>query len=200
MNSVIKYMVINNKLTNLKEHARILLFLYNYRTSNKLHWLYIMWSPLPENIKNNLIYFYKIDKYLKSSIPYEIIAIDYKNIINKTIKDINNKTFIKFLYDLNYLDNEFLKNQGLNLNAKFNYMINNEEYIKINKIKKDNNSFYNYISTDIDNKINKNCSYYVTEFVKIDDDWWLIRTGYFDKNIEDEESEKYINWMFSEYN
>lgn len=210
MNSVIKFMVVNNKLANLKEHATILLFLYNYRTSNKLNWLYIMWSPFPENIKKRLIYFYSIDKYLKSSIPYEIITIDYKTIIFQTKKDMRNKTFIKFLYDLNYLDKECLllftkqsnylnKYKGIVLDINFYYMINIEDYIRINKIKKENKSFYNYISVNIDNKFNKNIKYYVTELIKIEDEWWLIRTSYFDKNEENEETEKYINWIFSEY-
>jgi len=210
MNSVIKYMVINNKLSNLNEHATILLFLYNYRKSIDFYWLYIMWSPLPENIKKRLIYFYSIDKYLKSSIPYEIIVIEYKNIISETIKDMANKTFIKFLYDLNYLDKESLilftkqskniKNKGIVFDINSYYIIDIEDYIKIHKIKENDNSFYNYISVNIDNKINKSCSYYITELIKIEEEWWLIRTSYLDKNSEDEEkTEKCINWIFSEY-
>jgi hypothetical protein len=203
-------MVINNKLSNLNEHATILLFLYNYRKSIDFYWLYIMWSPLPENIKKRLIYFYSIDKYLKSSIPYEIIVIEYKNIISETIKDMANKTFIKFLYDLNYLDKESLilftkqskniKNKGIVFDINSYYIIDIEDYIKIHKIKENDNSFYNYISVNIDNKINKSCSYYITELIKIEEEWWLIRTSYLDKNSEDEEkTEKCINWIFSEY-
>ena len=50
----------------------------------------------------------------------------------------------------------------------------------------------------MDNKLNK-FGYYITELIKIEDQWWLIRTGYIDKNLENEETEKYINWIFSEY-
>ena len=209
MNRVIKYMIIYNKLNSLKDHTEILLFLYNYKKSNKLFWLYIMWSPLPENIMKHLIYFYTIDNYLKSTIPYEIISMDYKNIIHKTMSDITDKTFIKFLYDLKYLDLKYLylfsneshfikEYKGIVLNANNYYNIDNYDYIKINKIKNNNNSFYNYISVNMDNKLNK-FGYYITELIKIEDQWWLIRTGYIDKNLENEETEKYINWIFSEY-
>jgi len=214
MSNVIKYIIINDKITFLDEHPNKLLFLYNYKSYYKLKWLIYAWSPLPNEIQKKIINIYdlsnvsSIEKLLESIFNNEHI-----NIIKNTKKDIYEKTFIKFLYDLNYLNKNLLllftvstkfykNNPGFVFNNKYGYLkITKEEQIKIEKYKKNNvnlTNFYTEISFGFDKYIIKNSCYYFKELVKNNDEWWLITTGYIDKIIEDEESEKIIYWIFSQ--
>ena len=208
MNNVIKYIILNDKISNLPENATKLLFLYNNKNEKKLKWLNILWSPLPYNIQQKIVYVYNSKSWYDFKM-YEIMTDNYVDVIKKTYKDLYDKTFIKFLYDLNYLTTEILFlfrietkffqiNPGIVLNCNNYYKLQKYEINKINETKSENVNSYIKISEIMDKKITKKLGYFIRELVKIDNQWWLITTGYNDKVEEDRESEKIIQWIFAE--
>ena len=108
MSIVIRYIVLNDKISCLEEHGNKLLFLYNYRSYYKLKWLIYAWAPLPDDIKRKIINIYSITNLFLTGELLKNLLYDYKEIIDITIKDINEKTFIKFLYDLKYINKNLL--------------------------------------------------------------------------------------------
>lgn len=208
MNNVIKYIIMYDKISNLPEHATRLLFLYNNRNDKNLKWLLIMWTPLPHEIQKKLAYVYKSRSYLDTRM-YELMSDNYIIHILNNIKDMREKTFVKFLYDLNYLNTEILTllktdtkynqiNPGIVLNCNYYYKLHKYENNKIFETKERNVDYYLKISENMDKKITKKMGYYIREIVKIEDIWWLITTGYEDIIEEDKESEKIIQWIFAE--
>lgn len=208
MNNVIKYIIIYDKITNLPEHATRLLFLYNNKKNKRLAWLSIAWTPFPSEIQKKLAYVYKSKSYLDCKM-YELMIENYIDRVFDVMKDINEKTFIKFMYDLKYIDSDILKllntptkyfqiNPGIVLDCNYYYKLQPYEISKINETKEKNIDFYLKISEIMDKKIIKKFGYYVRELIKFDNIWWLITTGYEDKIEEDKEAEKIIHWIFAE--
>jgi len=208
MNNVIKYIVINDRISNLPEDATKLLFLYNNKNEKKLLWLNIAWSPLPYNIQQKIVYVYRSKSWCDLKM-YEIMTDNYIGIIRKTYKDLYDKTFIKFLFDLNYLSTEILSlfkvetkffqiNPGIVLDCNKYYKLHRYEINKINETRNESLISYIKISENLDKRITKKLGYFVRELVKIENEWWLITTGYNDKIDEDRESEKIIHWIFAE--
>jgi len=207
MSYLIKKMIINNKYNNYKEHSVRLLYLYNYRTKN-INFLDIAWCPLSLVLQELIFSIYENNTINESYIT-KMIYNKYLELILDTKKSLYEKTFIKFLYDLNYIDESLLillSSRKRYDNIKFGIVININNIYKlkddiINKISKiisKNNKFYNILSLDIDKKISK-IGYYIRELINIENKWWLITTGY--KNIikeEEEEEYKEIAWIFSE--
>ena len=212
MSIVIRYIVLNDKISCLEGHANKLLFLYNYRSYYKLKWLIYAWAPLPDDIKRKIINIYSITNLFLTGELLKNLLYDYKEIIDITIKDINEKTFIKFLYDLKYINKNLLllfntetkaypNNHGFVLDKENkNFKITTEERKKIEKYKNKNNdkkNFYIQISFNFDKYIIKKFAYYLKELIKIENEWWLITTCYKDRIEEDVEPEKIICWIFS---
>ena len=208
MNNVIKYIIMYDRITNLPEHATRLLFLYNNKNNKRLVWLSIAWTPLPYEIQKKIVYVYRSKSYLDSRM-YELMLENYVDRVILTMKDLYEKTFIKFLYDLNYIDKDILSllknpskyyqiNPGIVLNCNHHYKLQPYEISKINETKQKNTDFYVKISEIMDKKIIKKFGYYIRELIKIDNIWWLITTGYEDKIEEDKDVEKIIHWIFAE--
>ena len=210
MSIVIRYIILNDKISCLEEHANKLLFLYNYRSYYKLKWLIYAWAPLPNEVQKKIINIYNTTNLYLTNELIKLIFSEHDEIIKKIQKDIDEKTFIKFLYDLKYINKNLLlllsietkmykDNPGFVLNNE-NFKITNEEKIEIEKYKKNNINtinFYKKISFGFDKYIIKKFAYFVKELIKINNEWWLITTCYKDKIEEDLVSEKIICWIFS---
>jgi hypothetical protein len=210
MSIVIRYIILNDKISCLEEHANKLLFLYNYRSYYKLKWLIYAWAPLPNEVQKKIINIYNTTNLYLTNELIKLIFSEHNEIIKKTQKDIDEKTFIKFLYDLKYINKNLLllfntetkvypNNPGFVLDKENkNFKITIEEMIKIEKYKnnKDKN-FYRHISFNFDKYIIKKFAYYVKELIKIENEWWLITTCYKDRIEEDLETQKIICWIFS---
>ena len=209
MSVVIRYIILNDKISCLPEHVDKLLFLYNYRSNYKLKWLIYAWAPLPTEIQKKIINIYNSTNLYLSNELIKTLGKEFEEIIKNTKKDINEKSFIKFLHDIKYINKNLLLLFTIQTNIYSNndncFVLNNqnkylkitkEEELKIEKYKKqvDKHYFYTEISFNI-----KHFVYYIKELIKIKDEWWLITTCYKDKIEEqlESESEKIIYLIFS---
>ncbi len=197
----------NDKITKHAEKSLKLIFLYNNRIFNNC--IYIFWSKLDKNDEKSIIQIYNnnmniFPTYLK------IIFKKYYNVINITKSILEYNTFIKFLYDYNYLNENIInlfrykEKQNIDLNhiiihsdrIKLNEKeIRKIEDIKINEKYKLIHTDYYKISEGMDNKIYKNFVYFYKELIKINSKYILITTGYLDYIRENEESQKMIKWI-----
>jgi hypothetical protein len=210
MSIVIRYIIINDKITCIEERANKLLYLYNCKSYYNLKWIIYAWTPLPIEIQKKIINIYNCTNLIYIEYFLKIITDEYIEIIKNTKKDIYEKTFIKFLYDLNYINKKLLllftiqtksysNMTGYVLKNK-NFKITDEEHTKIEKYKKNNidkKKFYTEISFGLV-KCTIKFTYYIKELIKIENEWWLITTCYIDKIQEEQlETEKIIYWIFS---
>jgi len=200
MNNVINYIINNDKITNIQDDIIKILFLYNYRYNKNLHWLNILWVKFPINIENYLIECY-INENICNIIKYKHILKPYEIYIKKTLLDLNNNTFIKFLYDNSYLSENILILLSKVPINKYNiygniliydYLIHAND-INNHKLLENN---YIYLGVFID-KNTKPFGIYYKELIKINNKVWIILTGYKELVIEEKESIKILTWIFS---
>ena len=110
----------NDKITKQREKSLKLLFLYNNRIFN--NFIYIFWSKLDKNDEKSIIQIYNNNINI-FPIYLKIIFKKYYNDLNITKSIINNNTFIKFLYDFNYLNENII-------NLLVEYLVDYLEYKK----------------------------------------------------------------------
>lgn len=201
MNNVINYIIKNDKITNIQDDIIKIIFFYNYRYNKNLHWINIIWVKFPKIIENYLIKCY-INETIYDIKNYKNFIKPYENYIRKILLSLNKNTFIKFLYDNNYLSENILillskvpiKNYGLYGNILiYDYLINKNDM----NIKLLDNSDYINLGVFIDKNV-KYVGIYFKELIKINNKFWIILTGYKEIVVEEEkESIKIISWIFS---
>jgi hypothetical protein len=201
MNNIINYIIKNYKITNIKDDVIKIIFLYNYRYYKNLHWLNIVWVKFPKSIENYLIECY-INENIYDMKKYNHIIKHYSKDIRKTILELNNNTFIKFLYDNNYLNENILillsEVNKINYNIYGNvtiyeHLIDQNDFKNINLL--ENNNYIN-----LGNFIDKNISpfgIYYKELIRINKKNWIVLTGYKELIFEEKENIKILCWIFS---
>ena len=201
MNNLIKYIIKNHKITDIKDDIIKILFIYNYRYNKKLKWFNIIWTKFPTFVENYLIECY-INESIYDLFNHKDLLRLYEKDIKETISDLNNNTFIKFLYDNDYLCENFLISLSKITETEysmygniviFSNLITKNDIEKVKLLDKNN---YINLGVFIDKKI-KPFGIYYKEIVKINGINWIILTGYKELVFDEKESIKIISWIFS---
>ena len=201
MNNLIKYIIKNHKITDIKDDIIKILFIYNYRYNKKLKWFNIIWTKFPTFVENYLIECY-INESIYDLFKHKDLLRLYEKDIKETISDLNNNTFIKFLYDNDYLCENFLISLSKITETEysmygniviFSNLITKNDIEKVKLLDKNN---YINLGVFIDKKI-KPFGIYYKEIVKINGINWIILTGYKELVFDEKESIKIISWIFS---
>lgn len=207
--------IIDNDEINIKNKSLKIINIYNIRLFEDTSWYNILFTQIPINVQDLLKVIY--DCKIKFNIVYMTI-LKQNNLLEKfynTENQLNLKTFIKYFFDNNILEEDLLIELSEetdiykcnnpfaiifnyhNLSEDFSLKkndINNIIYYK-NKNKYHDNQKYYLIKT-IKTKNNENI-FYTQELIKINNQWWLVTTKW-NKFYYKRKENKVIIWIFSE--
>lgn len=207
----LNYIVENDEI-NIKNKSLKIINIYNLRLFEDTNWYNILFTKISTEVKNLLKVIY--DCKIKFNISYMTILKqnDLLETFYKVEKELNLKTFIKYFFDNNILDEDLLI--GLSKETDI-YKCNNPYAIIFNYhnvieefslTKNDINSIIYYKNK---NKCHDKKKYYILkiqdnenifytqELIKINNKWWLITTKW-NKFYYKYREIKVILWIFSE--
>jgi hypothetical protein len=180
------YISKNNK--NFENKSSKIINIYNLRFFDE-SWLSILFTKIPEEVSNLLKVLY--DCNIKFDISYLSILKKYDliNLLQKTEKELFSKTFIKYFFDNNMINEEFLLDISIETNNNsltyiLNYHNTSEEFFLD---KTDLNNIYSYKQKNSSHDIDKyyiikdkyiydDIIFYTQELIKFKNKWWLITT------------------------
>jgi hypothetical protein len=200
MNLMLNHILKNDLITNMLDKPSKIIYLYNSRHVFNCQWFKILFMPLQPDIQNIINTLYNCELFI--NLPYEVIIKKEKD-IEIFEENLEKKTFVKYLYDCNYLNVEWLElfseepenDKTYILDYRFLYYhdknLKHDNKIIKNKVEESKNYKVKYIllfQKDIDKE---NIIY--KEMVKIGDIWKIFTTKYYIKN-----NNKNILWIFAE--
>lgn len=203
MNLMLNHILKNDLITDMVDKPSKLIYLYNSRYTFNCQWYKLLFMPLSIDLQNVINTLYNCELFI--NLPYEVVTKVEKENIKIFEEYLEKKSFIKYLYDCNYLNLEW-----------FELFSNEPEYIKTYILDyrflyyHDKNLKHHHLQKDIENNIKKYQNYHLKyillleinldddniiykEMIKIGNIWKIFTTKYYKKNHY-----KNILWIFAE--